>query len=325
VGFARRLLRGRSAELDDVESRLVWLLGGPRTGSTWLLDMLAYPLTSDPEAASGTVMRSPATAVRPFAIPINEPYLGMHLAPVVTVASAGVFTPADVRDQDPSYFFDDRFARAWRPPLRRLILERVAAQAELASREHRLDRPLIVIKEPNGSNAAPILMSTLPRSRLLFLLRDGRDVLDSLLDAVSPGGWLAGGPDTEGVSSPNGRIEFLRRNASLWVHRVVMVQRAASAHPRELTMTVRYERLRGDSSGVLREIAAWLGLELSDHAIGEATAATSFESYPADAKGRRKALRVASPGFWRETMSAEEQAVIREVMGKTLADLGYKV
>lgn len=318
MGFTRR-------RLDDVESRLVWILGGPRTGSTWLLDLLVYPLTHDARAASGAALRSHETRIRPAAVPVNEPYLGVHLAPIVTVHSVGVFTPAEVRENDPSYFFDERYAQAWRPQLRRLILDRVAAQAELASREHDLDRPLVVVKEPNGSHAAPILMSTLPRSRLLFLLRDGRDVLDSLLDAVAPGGWLAGGPDTEGLASAEGRIDFLRRNAALWVHRMIMVQRALAAHPPELKMTVRYERLRAEPSARLAEIAAWLGLELDEAALAEAVAATSFEGYPSEAKGRGKPLRFASPGHWRESMSVEEQAAILEIMGGTLEELGYEV
>jgi hypothetical protein len=311
------MLGRRRAALDDVESRTVWILGGPRTGSTWLLDLLTYPLTPDSDGPGGSVVRPGDSGARPAAVPINEPYLGVHLAPIVTIHPVGVFTPAETREDDPSYFFDERWEKVWRPRLRQLILERIDAQAEEAGREHGLKRPLIAVKEPNGSNAAPILMSTLPRSRLLFLLRDGRDVLDSLLDAVSPGGWLAG---ADNVDSAKGRLDYLRRNASLWVHRVVMVQRAVAAHRPELTRTVRYEALRQDTAAGLREIADWLGIEL---AVDDAVAATSFEGYPAEAKGRGKALRVASPGHWRAAFSAEEQAAVNQIMGKTLADLGY--
>ena len=47
-----------------------------------------------------------------------------------------------------------------------------------------------MIKEVDGSHAADVVMSLFPRSRMLFLVRDGRDVIDSLLDANSPVGWL---------------------------------------------------------------------------------------------------------------------------------------
>jgi Sulfotransferase family len=310
----------RAAELED---RLVWILGGPRTGSSWLLDLMTYPLTADSDAASGASMRDGTTGLRPHAIPINEPYLGVHLAPIVAIHQLGIFTPAEVREGDASYFFDERYTGAWLPHLRRMALDRFAAQAELAAKEHGLSSPLVVIKEPNGSHAAPILMSTFPRSRLLFLLRDGRDVLDSLLDAVSPGGWLAGGPDSASVAAAEGRIEFLRKNSWLWIHRMTMIQRALAKHPSELSITVRYERLRADPAGVLREIGTWLGLELGEGALREAAAATSFDAYPPEVKGRGKPLRFASPGHWRDGLSDAEQETVAEVMGAKLAELGY--
>ena len=51
---------------------------------------------------------------------------------------------------------------------------------------------------------------------------------------------------------------------------------------------------------------------------------TSFEGYPAEAvKGKGKPLRFASPGRWRESMSAEDQDAIHEVMAGKLVELGY--
>ena len=305
----------------------MWILGGPRTGSTWLLDLLGYPLVPSTEAPSGVAMRPGGSGIRAAAIPINEPYLGVHLAPVVSSGPSGVFTAADARGlqgPDPSYFFDERYAHAWRPQLRRLILDRIAAQADLAARQHGLDSPLIAVKEPNGSHAAPIITSTLPGSRVIFLLRDGRDVLDSLIDAVSPGGWLAGGPDAASVASADERKEFLRTNAWLWVHRITAVQRAVAAHPTELTVTVRYEDVRADAAAALPDILSRLGANVEAPAVAEAVAATSFETYSPEKKGRGKPLRIARPGHWRESMSTEEQAAIMEIMGEKLAELGYQ-
>jgi hypothetical protein len=250
----------------------------------------------------------------------------MHLAPIVTAGdeAGSVVAAPDIRARDPNYFFDERWASAWRPSLKRLILERISAQAEAARREHAVDSELVVVKEPNGSEAAPLIGSTLPRSRILFLLRDGRDVLDSLLDAQAPGGWLAGGPATAELSSGGGRTSFLRRSAALWVYRVRAVQKAVASHPPDLTVTVRYEELRSDPAPVLRRVESWLGLEHDEPAVAEAVAATSFEAYPAEAKGPGKTLRFASPGRWRESLSAEEQQVVFEVMGETLAQFGYE-
>ena len=51
----------------------------------------------------------------------------------------------------------------------------------------------MVIKEVNGSHGADLVMSLFPRSKMIFLVRDGRDVLDSLLDANKEGGWMTKG------------------------------------------------------------------------------------------------------------------------------------
>jgi len=63
--------------------------------------------------------------------------------------------------------------------LRTLLLERFGAHLRRAGGSD----PLCVIKEPNGSQGAGFILFRLPCSRLLFLLRDGRDVVDSELDA----------------------------------------------------------------------------------------------------------------------------------------------
>ena len=303
----------------------MWLVGGPRTGSTWLLELLAYPLVASPDWPAGSKRRPGGSGVRPRAVPINEPYLGMHLAPVAEVGDRllRVFTAADIRAHDPSYFFDERWGEAWRPQLRHLVLSRLGAQAEAARREHGVDAPLVVVKEPNGTEGAPVLTAALPRSRLLFLLRDGRDVLDSLLDAVSSGGWLAGGAVDERVDSAEARVAFVRREALLWTFRVGAVQRAMANLPEGASLTVRYEDLRADTEAAMRGVWDWLGAGIGDAAIAEAAAATAFDHYPAEAKGRGKPLRFATPGHWREGLAAAEQDATRAIMGEKLAQLGY--
>src|SRR5581483_2283707 len=112
-----------------------------------------------------------------------------------------------------NYFLSDRFAEAWRPHLRVLVLARLAAQVDVVTREFGVRGGPVVIKEPNGSVGADFVMSLLPRSRLLFLLRDGRDVVDSMVDAQMPGGWLE--------SPIPGRAAELRE------HRLALVKREA--------------------------------------------------------------------------------------------------
>ena len=196
------------------ESRLAWIFGSPRTGSTWLLRLLTFPLRLTTKRPSGSIMPRRAS-VQPLAVPVDEPYLPSHLTPVTNgFAEPGgpSFLLKETRADDPNYFFADAFAECWRPEVRRLILVRLHAQAELAAREHSLHDPLVVIKEPNGSHGADFVMSILSRSRMIFQLRDGRDVIDSILHAQSGGGWLEG-RGAFGRSSSETRAAGLRAPA----------------------------------------------------------------------------------------------------------------
>ena len=314
------------------ESRLVWIFGSPRTGSTWLSQLLIFPLQLTTERPSGSIMPrsiiSRKTRMQPAAVPVNEPYLPIHLTPIddrFAEPGAPNFLLKARRADDPNYFFADAFARCWRPEVRRLILVRLHAQAELAAREHSLHDPFVVVKEPNGSHGADVVMSLLLRSRIIFQLRDGRDVIDSMLHARSEGGWLAG-PDRPGpIQRESERLGFVRRHSRLWVNRTLAVQRAYDTHPPELRIAIRYEGLRSDTAGTLRTLVDWLGVDRSDAELETAVAALAFEAYPARTKGPTKPLRAASPGYWRENMSDEERLVMNEIMGETLERLGYDV
>ncbi len=101
--------------------------------------------------------------IEPIAVPVNEPFLPSHLTPIrdhFAEPGAPSFLLKAGRSDDPNYFFADAFAGCWRPEVRRLILVRLHAQADLAAREHSLHDPFVVVKEPNGSHGADVVMST---------------------------------------------------------------------------------------------------------------------------------------------------------------------
>lgn len=320
--------RGRDApEADDagLESRLVWMLGSPRSGSTWLLQLLTHPLTPADDSELGVERRDAPDAGAPQAIPINEPYIPQHLSlpllsdDAVDVEMASI-TLNEYRRSSPNYFLSERYTDAWRPGLRRLVTGRLGVQARDVAARHGLDDPLVIVKEPNGSLGARFLMSLLPRARLLFLLRDGRDVVDSMIDAQAPGGWLA---RRASVDFRAERLELVRRESRLWAARTRAVWRAYEEHPPELRRLVRYEEARTDPAGVLTELDRWLGFVRGEQERASAIRWNDFDSYPAEVKGSGMPLRAAQPGLWRENLSAAEQGAMRELMGTELAEFGY--
>src|SRR5829696_5901617 len=290
--------------LEDNEERLAWIFGSSRSGSTWLLRMLSE--------IDGVV-------------PIDDPHLGHHLGvwrpiPLAWAACEDppeLTTLLDVKAEEPGYFFADRFRASWWEPLRALVRARFEAQAE--DRGPTAGLPTFVVKEP-GSHAAPFLAELFPGSKVVFLLRDGRDVVDSWLDAYRDGSWAIDGGAFP--VSPEGRVPLIRWLSAVWAYRSRQVRRAFDSRAPEDRILVRYETLRENTLETLEQICRTLSLEDGDR-LAEVAERYRFERAPATTRGPGKAIRSAAPGSWRENLSAAEQIAMQEELGPALEEFGY--
>jgi hypothetical protein len=291
--------------LIDNEQRLAWIFGSSRSGSTWLLRML-----SEFERV----------------VPVDDPHLGHHLGvwrPIPLAWAAAEEPPEklttllELKAQEPGYFFAERHRDSWWEPLRTLICSRFEAQAEGALGKEN-GAPVYVVKEP-GSHAAPLLVDLFPSSKIIFLLRDGRDVVDSWLDGYRDGSWAI--PGGAFPVSEKGRIPLIRWLSAVWVVRSRSVQRAFDSLPPENRLLVRYETLREQTVATLRAACEMLGLD-AGHAA-EAAERHRFERVPARQRGPRREVRAACPGSWRENLSSSEQDAMHEALGSALEEFGY--
>jgi hypothetical protein len=297
-----------SFSLAGREDRLVWIFGSSRSGSSWLLRMLSE---------------------LDEAIPIDDPHIGHHLGvwrpiPLAWAASdrpPSLTTLQEVKRHRASYFFSDRHRDAWAPALRDLIVARFDAEARDApSRRWMSAIPLVVVKEP-GCHVADLLLSLFPGSRMIFLVRDGRDVVDSWLDAHRADSWAV----REGAFpvSAEGREALVRWQSAVWAYRMEVAQRAYEDHRDDRRVLVRYEHLRADPSRELGRICRSVGAEIGPERLNEIAARHSYESLPTEDKGHGKEVRTARPGSWREHLNESEQRAMLDVMGWKLAELGY--
>jgi hypothetical protein len=213
----------------------------------------------------------------------------------------------------PDYAFSDAYRAGWEPLLRNFILDRLGLQAE--------DGRRIVIKEPGGSHMAEEILGLLPESRLVFLLRDGRDVVDSWVDAYEPGSW--GAEDGAFPVSGEGRIPFIRWQATVWLYRTEAVERAFAAHAPERRVLVRYEDLLADPECELARIHAVIGVESSANEVRAAVDRYAYANVPAAERGKGRHVRAATPGGWRTNLSSEEQHAMLAVIGDKVGELGY--
>ncbi len=292
--------------LEDAPDRLAWIFGSSRSGSTWLLRMLS--------------------SLEDIA-PIDDPHLGHHLGvwrPISLAWATAEHPPAlttldRVKHDKDSYFFSDRYRTAWEPALRRLIVARFDAEVADARRAHRRE-PLVVVKEP-GSHVADVLMTLFPESRMIFLLRDGRDVVDSWLAAYRQGSWAL----DEGAFPVTGagREALVRWQSAVWAFRTAVVQRVYDEHPADRRVLVRYEDLVADPARELARICAHLPLDASADVLADVAARHAYTSVPRAAKGDEKEIRSATPGGWHDNLTPAEHDVMHEVMGARLAELGY--
>lgn len=289
------------------ENRLAWIFGSSRSGSTWLLRML-----SDLEGV----------------VPVDDPHLGHHLGvwrPIPLAWAAcddppELSTLLDLKAEESGYFFARRHREAWWQPLRQLIAARFEAQAAEAGVGDPAQASAFVVKEP-GSHVAPLLAELFPQSKLIFLLRDGRDVVDSWLDAYSDGSWAI--PGGAFPVSEEGRIPLIRWLSAVWAYRSRAVKEAYDSRPEGDRILIRYEDLRDETEGCVRRVCEMVGIDSAR--VPEVVEGHRFERQPSAARGSRRFIRQAQPGGWRDNLSPAEQWAMHEAIGDALAEFGYEI
>ena len=287
------------------EKRLAWIFGSSRSGSTWLLKML-----SDLEGV----------------VPVDDPHLGHHLGvwrPIPLAWAAcddppGLSTLLELKAEEPGYFFAERHREAWQGPLRELIGARFEAQAAELGVADPAAAAAFVVKEP-GSHVAPFLADLFPQSKLIFLLRDGRDVVDSWLDAYSEGSWAI--PGGAFPVNEEGRIPLIKWLSAVWAYRSRAVKKAYDSRADEDRIQIRYEDLRDETEGWVTRVCELIGIDTAR--VPKAVEGHSFEKLPQESRGPRSFTRQAQPGGWRDNLSTAEQEAMHEALGDALEEFGY--
>ena len=181
-----------------------------------------------------------------------------------------------------------------------------------------------MIKEPNGSHAADIIAECLPNSKIIVLLRDCRDIIDSLLDARQEGSELATRFKVRPIRAEE-RFEAIQTLSRQTVEFMDILMRAYQTHKENLRLLVKYEDLRNNTIEETKKIYDFIGIDIAISELEEIVNKFSFENIPPEQKGKGKFYRFASPGKWKENFSIEEKNMMNEIMGDTLKKLGYQL
>jgi hypothetical protein len=158
-------------------------------------------------------------------------------------------------------------------------------------------------KSPFGVLALSDLRKVFPDLRVIYMLRDGRDVAASFVNAFG---------------------DDLSRAAMVWLRSVRAAQEFGARHPSQY-LEVRYEDLVRRPEETIRRIVPFLSLAFDqrmlrhhelDLRLGDA------EQIPY-MRGATQPVHQASIGRWRTTFDAERLAELHRLLGPTLASLGY--
>ncbi len=286
----KRLRKNSGVEESEAKApRLVWIFGCARTGSTWLAGMLS-------DIGENALWDEPLVG-RLFG---NLYYLGKQRRGKRFILG----DPESLRDE----------------LIRNFVIG--AAQAKFPQI---LQGGALIVKEPNGSVGAPLLSAALPESRMIFLVRDPRDIRASIKDATAEGGFRhermerlreenrIGPPNPDHMAGKEG-LEY-----------VVNLRQGRDAYyshegPKVL---VKYEDLRTDPLGEMRRIVSAVGLPVGDDELVGIVHRHSWEHLPSDEKGEGKRRRKASPGGWRDDLTDEQISQVESEAGDLMDEFGY--
>ena len=264
----------------------IFVVGVPRSGTTWVQRLLA---------------------AHADAFPLLETYMFSG-----RVGLGAFFRPV------PPAHGDDAPAPA-PPGLGRLFTrkELVDEVRDIAGRWLRAGVPTgtryVVEKSPWHLHELGLIAEILPEARFVNVVRDGRDVAVSLIEARRS--WSGfGADDTEAV---------LVEAARSWNTGLALAAAAAPALGDRL-LDLRYEHLRAEPVSACAALYAHCGMVATASELDDALAVTDIE------RGERPSgaglpIRAGRVGEWRERFGIRDARRFERIAGGTLVDTGYEL
>jgi hypothetical protein len=190
-----------------------------------------------------------------------------------------------------------------------------------------LDYSKLVFKMPNDSQAADFIMRACPNSNMIFLMRDGRDVMRSRFSPFA----------SRILAETNSRE--LRRYAisffsHFWNFQVDIIRSAFEAHAPERRILIRYENLRTNPAESITRLYEHLKAAFPEEHLKPSislddalrlAATTRLENIPESERGPDKPRQSGLIGGFREAFNDEEIALMNAIMGPNLVRYGYEL
>ena len=294
---------GPIASTEYTGHNMVFIVGAPRSGTTWLQRLLA----THPRVRTGQ----------------ESKLFRWYIAPQLRM-----WTMETTRERNPEtangrggtglscYFREEEFISVLKHYLWLLMQPMIGP---LGSGE------LFVEKTPSHAFCIGEIKRLLPQSRIIHILRDPRDVVASLL-AVSRSWGAAWAPKRATAA------------AALWADHVTAVRSVARGLPAREFHEVTYERLSETPEDTLTRVCEFLELDWHADDVHRAVeanrphrgCATAIPLYGEVAqrvggfvREPEGFVRSATPGAWRTELSLVQKVAVWRVCRGLMRDLGY--
>jgi O-antigen/teichoic acid export membrane protein len=165
-------------------------------------------------------------------------------------------------------------------------------------------------KTPGHALWLPEIRDLFPRARVLFMVRDPRDVLVSYDDR-----WNRGRRDTEYLVSTAALLKFYL--VHLLYH---------PAFPPEQVRWVKYESLTAEPSAELEQICGFLGVDFEPSMLAFYEKHQNVEEEMAEGRHHRLLSKPATTehiGRYQQVFSPSQIALVERLLGKEMQALGY--
>ncbi len=265
---------------------VVWIFGFGRSGSTWLSSMMAD--------------------VKDHML-WHEPLIGMLFGNLYYNVSYYGIDVSEALHKNPWFILGSR-KEIWLKLIRSFFLEGASAMFPT------LGDSTLVVKEPNGSVGAPLLMKALPEGRMVLLIRDPRDALASALDAYGKESWaprVLGRKDASDITVETWLDWYLQSMNN--------AKRAYEDHEGPKVL-MRYEDLRADTLGEMWRLYRELEIVVDEGELERAVKKHSWEAIPEEEKGSGKFYRKASPGSWKEDLTPKQVQTVERITAPLLKE-----
>ena len=313
-------LMSKPLQWELFEKESIWLFSTARSGSTWLMtDILCGKGKgrSVDESGVGRMFAPLQMGAERFYNPADRPFyiesgFGYETGKIPRPSgdAVAVFQRAFSNMAHENAILSHHNFDLYHRMLRDVALEHVMNEWGM------LGYSKIVFKMPDDSQGADFISRAFPNSYIIFLMRDGRDVMRSRFSPFASKILAI----TKDVALRRHAIAYY---SHLWNFQIDIIRSAFEAHREDRRVFIRYEDLRSNPIENITKIFADLQMHQTDEEIARVAEQSLLENMPASVRGPDKPRQNGLIGGFKNRFSDDEIALMNSIMGPNLERYGY--